>query len=200
MTNTSWLDDSEPVVATPRTPDADIMRRGAAEGKDRVWWCNGEFVWFRRKKSNPATLERHNAFIAKGDYEYLGTSDDVECYKVRPQSPFSMKKREVVNLDELDFYNVKRLAAQAACQADWETFRDIVAYIRSSINSNVGDNTELRWTQNFADMVFGDQYQHLIQMIAIRHGPNPAAINVALARLAAAKGENKGRIITLGRK
>lgn len=193
--DTSWLD----AVETPApTATAEIMRQGAQEGKDRIWWCDGEHVWFRRRKSNPATVARHNRFIADGDYEYIRTDDDVELYKLREQSIFAVKKTRTVDLDALDFYNVKRLAAKAAVKREWQTFSDIVAYIRSKLNQNVGENTDARWTQQWADMVFGDHYENLIAMIAQRHGPSPQEINIELAALLKRKGGGKGRIITVG--
>lgn len=193
--NFDWLDDDVTVVPTPTAP---IMRQGAQDGKDRVWWCDGTHIWFRRKASNPATLERHNRFVADGDYAYIRTDDDVELYKLREQSIFAIKKTRTVDLNAMSFYDVKRLAAQLAVKREWQSFADIVAHLRSMLNANVGDHTEARWTQTWADMNFGDMYENLIAMIAIRNGPSPQEINMELAALARRKGGGIGKVITIG--
>jgi hypothetical protein len=196
MVDTSWLDD---VRAPAPTPTAEIMREGAQEGKDRVWWCDGKHVWFRRVKSNPATLQRHNRFVADGDYEYIRTDDDVELYRLKEQSIFAIKAPQTIDLSKLSFYDVKRMACKAAMKDDWQAFEDIVAYIRSVLQRNVGDKTAARWTQTWCDMVFGDHYADLCHMVEKRNGPSPQRINMELARLASKRGDNSGRIITLGR-
>ena len=53
-------------------------------GKKKIWASDGAFVWFRRKLANPATLERHNRFLATGEYKHVGTQDDVEIYELMP--------------------------------------------------------------------------------------------------------------------
>lgn len=195
----SWIDAPEPDVrvAAP-TPTAPIMNRGAQDGKDRVWWCDGEHIWFRRRAANPATLGRHNRFVAKGDYKYIRTDDDVELYALEEQSPFAIKQKKTINLDEFDFWNVQRMAAKAACKHDWQQFLDIVAYIRDKLNQNVGEKTELRWTQTWADMKFAEVYEYLMEMIAKRNGPSAQQINVEVAALRMRKGVQPGRIITVG--
>jgi hypothetical protein len=190
----AWLDDVS-AVQTPITPTADRMRQGALDGKDRVWWCDGEHVWFRRKKSNPATLERHNRFVSAGDYQYIATHDDVECYRLREQSIFAIKKPKTVDLAQFNDYDVKRLAAKAAMKHDWQVFADIVAYIRDKLNRNVRADG---WTQQWADMQFADVYSDLIEMVLRRNGPGPVEINNALARLHRNSAANTGRIITVG--
>lgn len=196
----SWMDAPTPTegVSVTPTPTAPIMQRGAQDGKDRIWWCDGEHVWFRRGKSNPATLQRHNRFVADGDYEYIRTDDDVELYKLREQSRFAIKQKKTINLAEFDFWNVQRLAAKAACKRDWQQFADIVAYLRDCLNQNVGENTELRWTQQWADMKFAEVYEYLMSMVRIRLGPSPQEINHELAALSSRKGVARGRIVTVG--
>ena len=193
--DTSWLDD---VRAPAPTPTAKIMQQGESGGKDRIWWCDGTHVWFRRKKSNPATLQRHNRFVADGDYAYIRTDDDVELYKLREQSVFAIKKTRTIDLNTMNLYDVKRLAAKAACRRDWQQFLDIVGYLRSGLNANVGEHTDLKWTQAWADMKFGDLYEDLLAMVAKRLGPSPQEINVEVAALMQRKGGGAGRIITLG--
>jgi hypothetical protein len=192
----AWLDATpEPDVRVAMAPNADRMRQGALDGKDRVWWCDGKHVWFRRSKSNPATLQRHNRFVADGDYQYIATHDDVECYQLREQSIFAIKKTKTVDLSTFSDYEVKRLAAKAALKHDWQVFSDVVTYIRDRLNQNVRDGG---WTQQWANIKFGDSYADLVEMVLRRNGPGPGEINAALARLQRNSGSATGRIITVG--
>ncbi len=196
--NYAWLDAEPDVRPSTHSPTTDVMRQGALEGKDRVWWCDGEHIWFRRRKANPATLERHNRFVSQGDYQFVATHDDVECYKLREQSIFAIKQPKTIDLNTLDFYNVKRLACKAAMKGDWQQFQDIAVYMRDRLNQNVGPNTATKWTQQWADMNFADHYESLIEMVARRNGPSPQQINIELARLMRGKPAATGRVITLG--
>src|SRR5690606_23256068 len=72
MDEFGWL-DVQPGKTTGLENKATIMRDGAFGGKDRIWWTDGDTVWFRRSKSNPDTLRRHNDFVAKGDYKHIET-------------------------------------------------------------------------------------------------------------------------------
>lgn len=205
----SWLDDA-PIEMTAHVPNREkafdeVMRQAAQLGKDRVWFTDGDYIAFRRKKANPATLERHNRFTANGDYEHIGTSDDVEIYKLNASSPFKIKPPDrtgaqphIIDLAQLDWYNVRRQAAKAACRRDWKTFRDIVAFMRESLNRNVGQDTAARWTQGFCDTIWSETYQALMLAIKMRQGPSPAEINKALNDLRMQDGTAVGRIITIG--
>jgi hypothetical protein len=206
----AWLDVpiDAPVESAAHLPGREkrfdeVMRAGALLGKDRVWYCDGDYIAFRRAKANPATLERHNRFTATGDYTHIGTSGDVEVYKLNDSSPFKIKPPEpgkrVLDLGEMNWYNVRRQAALAACRRDWETFQNIVAFMREAINRNVGEGTATRWTQAFADTMFADTYVALMESIKMRQGPSPGEINRELAALAARKKQNVNRLITVGR-
>lgn len=190
----AWMD--EPVVTTPITPNAPIMQEGAQLGKDRIWFCDGEHIWFRRNKSNPATLERHNRFVAAGDYVHIGTNDDVECYAVREQSQFAIKPASaatrVIDLETLSLYDVRRQAAMAAVRRDWQTFQDILSFLRFKINAQCGEHA----TQ--ANLMYGEQFEAIMASIAQRLGPSLGEISRELTALAARKNGGKGKIITLG--
>jgi hypothetical protein len=204
----AWLDIADDAVIEPtlHVPNVgkvpgEIMQAGAKLGKDRVWFSDGEYIWFRRKKANPATLERHNRFTASGDYKHIGTSDDVEVYKLNDSSAFKIKTPRaprVFDLEAADWYNVRRQAALAACRRDFKTFRDIVAFMRERLNRNVGDNTESRWTQGFCDLQWADTYTALMNSVKMRGGPSPQEINMELQKLRVSEGTSVGRVITLG--
>lgn len=210
----AWLDApvDAPIEHSVHTPNVgsvpgEIMQAGAKLGEDRVWFTDGAFIWFRRKKANPATLERHNRFTANGDYKHIGTSDDVEVYQLNETSPFKIKPPDrvggqprVLDLEQLDWYNVRRQAAKAAVRRDWQTFSDILAFMREALNRNVGNDTQAKWTQGFCDLMFAETYQALMNSIKMRGGPTAVEINAALNSLRLKSGAAVGRLITIGGK
>lgn len=190
----SWL-DVRPAKHTGLEGKAQIMRPGAQLGEDRVWWTDGQTVWFRRSKSNPATLERHNKFIAAGDYKFIETQDDVEIYELQETSPFKVKK--TLDLNELDLYNVRRQAAIAACKRDYKRFYDIMTYMRERIDAmhrspGRGDRTPL------AETIYAEQTAAVFQSIEMRQGPSMNEINRELQGILQKEKQAASRIITTG--
>lgn len=192
MDDGAWLD--APRVAAPVTglaPRAEIMRDGGQKGVDRIWWTDGEYVWFRRKKANPETLKRHNAFCATGDYRHVETQGDVEIYQLQPQSPFAVKKS--IDIGSMDMYNVRRQAVKAACKRDWKAFRDIMTFLRERVNARHGANVA------GAEMEYADLYIAVMAAIDMRHGPSAQEISQELLNLAGAgKRFGGSKIITFG--
>lgn len=154
-------------------------------GKSRVWATDGEFVWFRRKKSNPETLARHNRFIATGNYKHIYTSDDVEVYQLMPGSPF--KRAESVNLLEFNAYDLRRHAARAACRHDWATFLDALEEIASRCKGQLEGE--------FERQVYGDNLNEVFNSIARRHGPSREIIDREVKALRARRGLDRGRVL-----
>lgn len=188
MDEFSWLDVDIQAPAAPVAPD--IVQQGAHMGADKVWTCNGEYIWFRRGLSNPATLERHERFVANGDYVYLQTQDDVEVWQLRPQSQFFRPKGEV-NLSQLNTYNVRRQATLAACRRDWKAFVEVMGYLRE------------RFTGQFhaaqAEMVYAETYGNVMAAIAMRNGPSPGEVNREVLSLMQSRRTQQDRIISIGR-
>ena len=184
-----WL-DVRPTQYTGLEQKAEIMRDGGQEGKDRIWWCDGEDVWFRRNKSNPETLKRHDKFTADGDYRYVETQNDVEVWQLQPQSQFASKKQ--IDIGQMDTYNVRRQAALAACRRDWPAFRDVMTFLRERINAMHGSNVA------GAEMQYAEQYMAVICSIEQRDGPAIGEINRELLALADRRGDNGKKLITIG--
>ena len=182
-----WL-DVRPAQYTGLEQRGGIMRPGEQEGADRIWFTDGDCVWFRRAAANPATLERHNKFVKAGDYKHVETQDGVEIWKLQDSSVFKTKQ---IDLGELDFYNVTRQAAIAACKRQWQTFEDIVSYIRQRLFG--------QYHTQFAETMFAECYMRIMRMIEMRRGPGGEEINRELASLSQKRGDGKGRIITLGK-
>ena len=185
-----WLSDNVGKIVGEKKRAPSMQKRLGAEAKDRVWACDGKYIWFRRKKSNPHTLQRHNAFISKGDYVHVDTQDDVEIYELQESSAF--KKREV-NLGEMNFYNVRRQAALAACRHDYQTFEEIMVYLKESIDAYHGANVQGAQGQ------YAETYMSVMAAIAMRNGPSPAHVNQQLLVLAKKRAKTRDKIISVGR-
>lgn len=155
-------------------------------GKSRVWTCDGEYLGFRRKKANPATLARHEAFLRSGDYKYLATYDDVEIYQLQSSSPFKRKQRD---LTVLDAYNVRREATLAACRRDWSTFVDALLELSARIKS--------RYHEAFATEIYKDNLTAIFLAINMRGGPSQAEIDREVRALRQRRGDVASRLIVM---
>lgn len=187
----SWLDGN----FTGLEQRADIMRTGSQDGKDRVWWCDGEYVWFRRAKSNPATLERHNRFVQDGDYQHVETQGDVEVWQLRPQSIFHSKdgpRGKTIDISRMNDYNLRRQAALAACRRDFEAFRDVMSFLRERMQAIHALNP------NGAETAYAEQYLAVMASIEQRDGPSAGEINRELHSLKLRAGEGRERLISIG--
>jgi len=189
-----WLDVRPSVHSGLENRGESIMRDGGQEGKDRIWWCDGEYVWFRRGKSNPETLKRHNQFVADGDYKHVETQGDVEIWQLQPQSQF---KSDVIAGKQIDIakmnnYNLRRQASLAAVRRDWQAFHDIMTFLRERINAVHGLNLA------GAEMYYAEAYMAVMASIQQRAGPSPNEINKELRSLMGKDPINRRRLISIG--
>lgn len=187
----SWIDIGESSL----TSHAGALRNEATRGRNvrkdmlgvgRTWACDGEYVYFRRKQSNPATLERHNRFVSCGDYQHVETQDDVEIYELQEGSPF---KRRPMNLLDLDFSNLRRQTAIAAVNRNWAVFVDGVEEIASRIKG--------AYHSGQAALVYSEQLEYLFHLIEMRGGPSRVEIDREVAALRTRRGETRSRQIYL---
>lgn len=193
-----WLNiDVRPAVPSGLESRAEIMRPGEQDGKDRIWWTDGEYVWFRRIKSNPATLKRHNDFVKSGDYRHVETQGDVEIYQLQPSSPFAVKK--TVDIGQMDLYNIRRQAVKAACRRDWKGFRDIMSFLRERVNAKYCNPDRPGAASPLAENVYADMYMGVMTAIDQRYGPSVGEINRELLALAGKGGVlAQQKLITIG--
>ena len=189
----AWL-DVRPAVHSGLENRADIMRPNAQDGKDRIWWTDGEYLWFRRSKSNPATLQRHNKFTEDGDYQYIETQGDVEIYQLRPQSQFKSEKvaGKQIDIARMSNYDIRRQAALAAVRRDWQAFHDIMTFLRERINAVHGANLA------GAEMYYAEAYMAVMASIQQRAGPSANEINKELRALMGKDPISRRRMISIG--
>lgn len=165
-------------------------------GRDRIWACDGEYVYFRPyryengvrvERANPTTLSRHRRFIDNGDYEYVETQDDVEIYKVAPTSALA---RKGLYLGEVSDAELRRQVALAACRRDWVTYSDALEELFGRLKNR-------GYSEAYAKQVAGDYLSYLDVLIRMRGGPSPQECSAGLAGVRARRGEGKGRLILL---
>lgn len=189
--NWLWLPGDDARIETPakitnEKKRAANMARGV-NGKSRVWGCDGEYVWFRRRLANPATLERHNGYLERGEYKHVFTTDDVEVYILQKGSPF--QRKEPQNLAELDHYNLRRAAARAAVKRDWVTYVDALEEMAGRIKG--------QWPSNMQQVAWNETLDDLELMIARRLGPSRAECDREVSRVRKEQGFGRERRIML---
>jgi hypothetical protein len=172
--STDWLDlpTVESGVKLPKEKTrAKRMQHGL--GKKKIWASDGEYVYFRRKLANPATLERHERFLATGEYKHLGTQDDVEIYQLMPNSPF--KRIESVDFGALKFFDARRQTIRAAVRRDWATFIDGLEHLAGGIKGS--------YDPAMARTVYNDLLSYVFVQIAMRGGPSQEEVDREVAAL-----------------
>jgi hypothetical protein len=182
-----WLSIAAPTKLTREKTRAPSMTKKLG-GKSRVWASDGEYVYFRRKLSNPATLERHEKFLATGNYKHVMTQDDVEVYQLQEGSPF---KRPQLDLTSIAFADVRRQTILAACRGDWSRYVDGLEELAGRLKG--------AYDPGFAKLQFNDTLDHIEHMIRLRGGPSRAMCDREVVTVRARRGQSAGkRIMTLG--
>ncbi len=191
------LDKAPKVEAAHKLP-LEALRGKAmfqhVKGRKRIWACDGEYVFFRRKSctdpSRPDVVhegvKRHQRFLDRGDYTYIETQDDVEICRVNEQSSFF---RKGVYLGEMTEGGVRQAVVLAACMRDWPLYVDCLTELASKVKGKFHDAfATLRWNEHLSYIT------HLIQL---RRGPSPQECARGMQQVRQARGEGQGRIILL---
>lgn len=204
--DTSWLDS--PPTAAPESPAPRIQaarslvnesRRGAPvtmtiAGKGRTWHSDGKYIWFRRKKANPATTQRLNSHIEKGEIKFLVTSDDVEMYEVLPNSPFH--RRSAQDLMQVDLSSLRWIAIHAAKQRDWVAFVDSLSELASRVKGKVYSDGGTA-TGEFARQLYTESLNYLFHLVSASGGPQREEIDREVQNVQIARGLSRGSHIVL---
>lgn len=217
MTNISppadWLDVAPAPKRRPRTRKAKKVRKkaetrvvaGNAIPREaarrfppgRIWGCDGCFVFFRPKRmidgvftqvANPEAMERHQRFINKGDYQYIETQDDVQIFRVMPQSPLARKFGSLMEMNES---TLKRACFMAAVKREWPVYVDAleeialrIKLVRPSDGQGAGPLQATQWNEMLT---------YIEIQIAQRGGPTreECAMNLQRVRIARQGGSEK---------
>jgi hypothetical protein len=171
---------------------------GTVQGKKRIWACDGEYVFFRRKSCGAdaegrdlqgqlhQAIVRHNRFLANGDYTYVETQDDVEICRVNPQSALY---RKGMYLGEMNDAALRRGIALAACKRDWALYVDMLTEVSGRIKAKVPDK--------IAGLVYNEMLEYITILIAQRGGPSPMECAAGLQSVRQRRGEGSGQMILL---
>lgn len=201
--DTSWLDSPPQAEAAPRIQAARSLTgertRGKVvsmliSGKGRNWHSDGKYIWFRRKKANPATTQRLDGHVAKGEIKFIVTSDDVEMYEVTPKSPFY--RVEQSNMQVMEFQTVFWISVRAAKKHDWSTFVDGLQEIAARVKGRVYSDGQPA-DGNFAKLLYQEKLTHLFRCISMAGGPSREEIDQGVANIRLARGEGRGSQIIL---
>lgn len=208
----SWLDDDAPRIVSAAKLENErargaAMQKGARGMKNRVWCCDGAFVYFRRKLAamrtpdapdglNPLLVQRHNRMIANGEYKHVATQDDVEIYELQDSSPF---KRKGVNLGETSFSQVRWIAIWAAVgkfpgqesfrDPDWGLFVDCIEEMASRIKGS--------YDSGWGKLKFEEELNYTMHLIQQAGGPPPAMIDHGVQQVRKRRGQSSGKVIML---
>lgn len=163
-------------------------------GKGRTWHCDGKYIWFRRKKANPATLQRLNDHIARGEIKFIVTSDDVEMYEVAPTSPFH--RREAQDLTKLNLSSIQWIAIRAAKKGDWAEFVDSLGEMASRVKGRVYSDGHPA-DSNFAKLLWGEFLTRFFANMRMAGGPSQETIDREVAALRQRRGEGNGSRVIL---
>lgn len=211
-TQPDWLDIDPAPAAKPkrtrkRTPAIEPGTRLPFEGKraksmakspfgkNRIWACDGEYVWFRPYRyvngekvlvANPTTFERHKQYLAQGHYVHVETQDDVEVYRVTDESPF---KRQGLYLGEIPDNLLPRMVAKAACRRDWVEYVDILEELAGRLKGQLGPAT--------GKVAYDERLQYISNLISMRGGPSPAECAAGLSMVRAKRGHGGRKVIVL---
>jgi hypothetical protein len=181
----SWLDIAPSQKLTNEKSRAPTMQRNAL-GKDRVWACDGEYIYLRRKKAHDGTLTRHQKFLDAGDIAHVETQDDVEIYKIGPNSPF---KRQPVDVTLAGYHVIRRYAILAACANDFGLFVDCLGEMSSRLKG--------QYHAAFAQQMYDDELVHIFKMIETRQGPSVNAINRGVQSVRSRRGAGRASVLYL---
>ncbi len=129
-TEPSWLEIDS--IETPKTAlPYDALRFQCMRGSGRVWACDGRYVAYRPfnhaldKQANPALQERIERFQREGHFIHVGTFDEVQVFKLKPESPWYATE-EVTYIAGKSLFGDINHAVKLACARDWKDYTDLL--------------------------------------------------------------------------
>lgn len=183
------------------------MQAGVRGIKNKVWHCDGDFVYFRRRLAatpapgapdgmNPALVQRHNKMIANGEYRHVATQDDVEIFELTEKSPFKRKGVDLglANMSQVRWYAIWSVLGKFPGQkfqreADYGMFVDCLEEMAGRIKG--------MYHEAQAKQVYNEELAYTFHLIAQAGGPGIQAIDRGVAAVRERRGQNKGRVILL---
>jgi len=168
----------------PAAPRIEVPRvKGGRKIKNtkRAFWTDGENAYLRRKRANPAIIERTDSKVKTGEYTHVRTSDDVQVYEI---AEWSKLKRKALNLTEMSMKTIERHIVKAACAEDWKLYYDAV-----SEYAHRHKDTDL--PQGTSQLMYQQSMAYLEHRIMRRGGPTPMRIQAELSGIRQARTKSR---------
>lgn len=126
----TWL-EIDSIEAPKATLPYDALRFQCMRGSGRVWACDGRYVAYRPfnhtldKQANPALQERIERFTREGHFSHIGTFDEVQIFKLKPESPWYSYEDKAYVAGKSLFGDINH-AVKLACARDWKEYVDLL--------------------------------------------------------------------------
>jgi hypothetical protein len=180
----SWL-EIDSIEATKTALPYDSLRFQCMRGSGRVWACDGRYVAYRPfnhaldKAANPALQERIERFTREGHFTHIGTFDEVQVFKLKPESPWYASE-EVTYIAGKSLFGDINHAVKLACTRDWKDYVDLLEAMAAGMMAG-------------RDPVFArQQWEDAVNQVMIgvyqRGGPLAAEIRAGVENVRSARG------------
>ena len=126
----SWL-EIDSLEAPKSALPYDALRFACMRGSGRVWACDGRYVAYRPfnhvldKAANPALQERIERFTREGHFTHVGTFDEVQVFKLKPESPWYATEDKAYIAGKSLWGDINH-AVKLACARDWKDYTDLL--------------------------------------------------------------------------
>lgn len=185
------------------------MQEGTSHMRKRMWHCDGDYVFFRRRMAstpmpgapdglNPHLVQRHNKMIAAGEYKHVATQDDVEIYELTESSPLKRKGIDLgaCNLSQVRWYAIyavlgKFPGSPTRRDPDYGLFCDCLEEMSSRIKAMYHDAQ--------AKQVYNEELAYTFHLINQAGGPSQGMIDFGVQAIRKKRGQGTGKVILLPR-
>ena len=188
----SWL-EIESIEAPKAALPYDALRFQCMRGSGRVWACDGRYVAYRPfnhaldNQANPVFQERVERFQREGHFEHMGTFDEVQVFKLKPESPWYAYEDKAYTAG-LSLWGDINHAVKLACKRDWKDYTDLLEAMATGMLAGGDVFARKRWE---------DALNHIMVGIYQRGGPLAAEVSAGVANVRAARGAARRPAILL---
>ncbi len=186
-TEPSWLEIGS-IEAPKSALPYDSLRFQCMRGSGRVWACDGRYVAYRPfnhaldKQANPVFQERVERFQREGHFEHVGTFDEVQVFKLKPESPWYATE-EVTYVAGKSLWGDINHAINLACKRDWKDYTDLLEAMAAGMMAGRDPM--------FARQQWEDAIAQIMVGIYQKGGPLPVEIRAGVENVRSARGAQR---------
>ena len=183
----SWLEIGS-IEAPKSALPYDSLRFQCMRGSGRVWACDGRYVAYRPfnhaldKQANPVFQERVERFQREGHFEHVGTFDEVQVFKLKPESPWYATE-EVTYVAGKSLWGDINHAINLACKRDWKDYTDLLEAMAAGMMAGRDPM--------FARQQWEDAVNQVMIGIYQKGGPLAAEIRAGVENVRSARGAQR---------